>query len=150
MKRDLAREMYKQWRTQFRREVRERRDESRIRNEDPLALTNILKEFVDLRDWQKGLAEGTLFTEWSSIVGGDISANATPVSLVDGRLTIQTRSTAWATQLNLIKGDLLAQVSSSAPGALVEEIVVIGPHAPSWKRGLRTIRGAQGPRDTYG
>jgi predicted nucleic acid-binding Zn ribbon protein len=142
--------MYKQWRTQFRREVRERRDESRIRNEDPLALTNILKEFVDLRDWQKGLAEGTLFTEWSSIVGGDISANATPVSLVDGRLTIQTRSTAWATQLNLIKGDLLAQVSSSAPGALVEEIVVIGPHAPSWKRGLRTIRGAQGPRDTYG
>ncbi len=150
MKRDLAREMYKQWRTQFRREVRERRDESRTRNEDPLALTNILKEFVDLRDWQKGLAEGTLFTEWSSIVGGDISANATPVSLVDGRLTIQTRSTAWATQLNLIKGDLLAQVSSSAPGALVEEIVVIGPHAPSWKRGLRTIRGAQGPRDTYG
>ena len=150
MKRDLAREMYKQWRTQFRREVRERRDETRTRNEDPLALTNILKEFVQVRDWQKGLAEGSLFTEWASVVGEDISANAIPVSLVDGRLTIQTRSTAWATQLNLIKGELLTQVSSSAPGALVEEIVVIGPHAPSWKRGLRTIRGAQGPRDTYG
>ena len=150
MKRDLAREMYKQWRTQFRREVRERRDETRTRNEDPLALTNILKEFVQVRDWQKGLAEGSLFTEWASVVGEDISANAIPVSLVDGRLTIQTRSTAWATQLNLIKGELLTQVSSSAPGALVEEIVVIGPHAPSGKRGLRTIRGAQGPRDTYG
>ena len=142
--------MYKQWRTQWRREVRERRDEVRTRNEDPLALTNILKEFVVVRDWQKGLAEGTLFTEWATVVGEDISANATPVSLVDGRLTVQTRSTAWATQLNLIKNDLLTKVSSSAPGALVEEIVVIGPHAPSWKRGLRTIRGAQGPRDTYG
>lgn len=142
--------MYKQWRIQWRREVRERRDEVRTRNEDPLALTNILKEFVVVRDWQKGLAEGTLFTEWATVVGEDISANATPVSLVDGRLTVQTRSTAWATQLNLIKNDLLTKVSSSAPGALVEEIVVIGPHAPSWKRGLRTIRGAQGPRDTYG
>lgn len=142
--------MYKQWRTQWRREVRERRDEVRTRNEDPLALTNILKEFVVVRDWQKGLAEGTLFTEWATVVGEDISANATPVSLVDGRLTVQTRSTAWATQLNLIKNDLLTKVSSSAPGALVEEIVVIGPRAPSWKRGLRTIRGAQGPRDTYG
>jgi predicted nucleic acid-binding Zn ribbon protein len=27
---------------------------------------------------------------------------------------------------------------------------VIGPHAPSWKRGIRSIRGARGPRDTYG
>jgi predicted nucleic acid-binding Zn ribbon protein len=27
---------------------------------------------------------------------------------------------------------------------------VIGPQAPSWKRGIRSIRGARGPRDTYG
>jgi predicted nucleic acid-binding Zn ribbon protein len=33
---------------------------------------------------------------------------------------------------------------------LVEELIFIGPHAPSWKKGLRSIRGARGPRDTYG
>jgi predicted nucleic acid-binding Zn ribbon protein len=25
----------------------------------------------------------------------------------------------------------------------------LGPNAPSWKKGIRTIRGARGPRDTY-
>jgi len=46
--------------------------------------------------------------------------------------------------------ELLNKIRQSAPGALVDELVIIGPHAPSWKRGLRTIRGAQGPRDTFG
>lgn len=150
MSKDFARDTFKLWRTQVRREVREQKDETRTKNEDPLAITNILNEFIGVRDWSKGLAEGTLFTEWASLVGVEIASRATPVSLVDGRLTIQTTSTAWATQLNLIKDDLLAKISSSAPGALVEELTIIGPHAPSWKRGLRTIRGAQGPRDTYG
>jgi predicted nucleic acid-binding Zn ribbon protein len=29
-------------------------------------------------------------------------------------------------------------------------LAFIGPQAPTWKKGLRTIRGARGPRDTYG
>jgi hypothetical protein len=37
-----------------------------------------------------------------------------------------------------------------APGALVESLDFIGPTAPSWKRGLRTISNGRGPRDTYG
>ena len=57
---------------------------------------------------------------------------------------------AWATQMRLMQSDLLKTISTTAPGALVEELIFIGPHAPSWKRGLRTIRGARGPRDTYG
>jgi predicted nucleic acid-binding Zn ribbon protein len=50
----------------------------------------------------------------------------------------------------LMSSELLNKIRQSAPGALVDELVIIGPHAPSWKRGLRTIRGAQGPRDTFG
>ena len=151
MKKDLAREMYKAWRTQIKsRDAYSKKEESRTKNEDPLAIGNILQEFVGVRDWQQGIAEGTLFTEWASVVGAEIAENAIPASLVDGRLTIQTRSTAWATQLTMIKSQLLETIRKSAPGALVEEITVIGPHAPSWKKGLRTIRGAKGPRDTYG
>jgi predicted nucleic acid-binding Zn ribbon protein len=52
--------------------------------------------------------------------------------------------------MRLMKNDLLKTISTTAPGALVEELIFIGPNAPSWKRGLRSIRGARGPRDTYG
>jgi predicted nucleic acid-binding Zn ribbon protein len=83
-------------------------------------------------------------------VGADISQHASPVSLIDGVLTLQTSSTAWATQLKLVAPAILETVQKSATGVLVESLVFIGPQGPSWKKGLRSIRGAKGPRDTYG
>jgi predicted nucleic acid-binding Zn ribbon protein len=91
-----------------------------------------------------------LFSTWAQIVGQEIASHTNPISLVDGKLTIQSSSTAWATQMRLMQEDLLKTISNSAPGALVEELNVLGPNAPSWKRGLRSIKGARGPRDTYG
>ena len=117
---------------------------------DPQQINSILNEIVESRDWRKGIAEGTLFSDWRAIVGDEIAEHSTPVTMYEGRLTIQTSSTAWSTQLRLMQGDLLRTIQKSSPGALVEELSIIGPHAPSWKRGLRTIRGAQGPRDTFG
>jgi predicted nucleic acid-binding Zn ribbon protein len=52
--------------------------------------------------------------------------------------------------MRLMQGELLKTISTTAPGALVEELIFIGPNAPSWKRGVRSIRGGRGPRDTYG
>jgi predicted nucleic acid-binding Zn ribbon protein len=109
-----------------------------------------LSEVISNRNWSQGVAEGSLFSDWKTIVGDEIAEHTTPISLVDGKLTIQSSSTAWSTQMRLMKNDLLKTISTTAPGALVEELIFIGPNAPSWKRGLRSIRGARGPRDTYG
>jgi len=147
---DYARELYRTWRTNSRKSRTTTKDEVRERVEDPQQLSNILNELVAHRDWRQGIAEGTLFTDWAEVVGAEIASHATPVSLMDGLLTIQTTSTAWATQMRMISTQLLTTISQSAPGALVEELVIIGPHAPSWKKGIRNIKNARGPRDTYG
>ena len=151
MKVDLAKELYKSW-TDNSRKSRfvESLEPSRTAIEDPKALSSVLSELVANREWRQGIAEGSLFTDWTSVVGQDIGAHSTPISLVDGLLTIQATSSAWATQLTLINTNLLKTISNSAPGALVEQILVLPPGAPSWKKGLRTIRNARGPRDTYG
>ena len=121
-----------------------------MKNTDPQSLESVLSEVIAGRNWGKGVAEGNLFSNWNEIVGDEIAQHTTPISLVDGRLTIQSSSSAWATQMRLMQDDLLKTISNSSPGALVESLNVIGPHTPSWKRGLRSIRGARGPRDTYG
>ena len=149
-KRDIARELFRSYKTQIRKPKRIIESEERINISDPQPLSSVFNEIITNRDWRQGIAEGNLFTDWEKVVGEDIAQHATPITLLEGKLTIQTSSTAWATQLRLISSDLLKTLRQSAPGALVEELVVIGPHAPSWKRGLRTIRGAKGPRDTYG
>ena len=149
MKRDIARELFRSYRSNLRKK-RDSQPEERRESTDPQQINAILNEIVESRDWRKGIAEGTLFSDWRAIVGDEIAEHSTPVTMYEGRLTIQTSSTAWSTQLRLMQGDLLRTIQKSSPGALVEELSIIGPHAPSWKRGLRTIRGAQGPRDTFG
>lgn len=149
MKRDIARELFRSYRSGLRKKKEVIQEE---RNElgDPKNIGAILNELIDTRDWRQGVAEGNLFSDWKEIVGADIAEHSTPLTLFEGKLTIQTTSTAWSTQLRLMQSDLLKTIRQSAPGALVEELSIIGPHAPSWKRGLRTIRGARGPRDTFG
>jgi predicted nucleic acid-binding Zn ribbon protein len=149
MKRDIARELFRSYRSGLRKKKEVIQEE---RNElgDPKNIGAILNELIDTRDWRQGVAEGNLFSDWKEIVGADVAEHSTPITLFEGKLTIQTTSTAWSTQLRLMQSDLLKTIRQSAPGALVEELSIIGPHAPSWKRGLRTIRGARGPRDTFG
>ena len=151
MKEDFARELYKTWRESSRRKRQQTtQDLPRAKVDDPQSLNSVLSELVEARDWRQGIAEGSLFTEWLQVVGPDVGAHSTPISLLDGLLTIQATSSAWATQLTLMRTNLLKTISDSAPGALVEVIVVLPPGAPSWKKGIRTIRNSRGPRDTYG
>ena len=148
MKRDIARELFRSYRTKSRKTNNQ--EEERSKKDDPEKLSNILNDLVTTRDWKKGIAEGTLFTKWREIVGNEIADHCEPITLFEGRLTIKAESTSWATQLRLITPELLKNIRSRSEGALVDKLTVIGPNAPSWKRGLRTIRGARGPRDTYG
>ncbi len=151
MKVDLAKELYRTWRDNSRKSRSVNATEApREKIGDPQSLSSVLSELVTLRDWRQGIAEGSLFTEWVTVVGSDVGSHSTPISLIDGVLTVQASSTAWATQLTLMASTLLKTISSSAPGALVEEILVLPPGAPSWKKGIRTIRNSRGPRDTYG
>lgn len=149
MKRDIARELFRSYKS-ISRKKKDVVQEERVDLNEPQKINNILNELVETRDWKKGIAEGNIFSEWREIVGNEIADHSNPITLFEGKLTIQTSSTAWSTQLRLMNDDLLRKIQQSSPGAVVEELQIIGPHAPSWKRGLRTIRGAQGPRDTFG
>jgi predicted nucleic acid-binding Zn ribbon protein len=149
MKRDLALDLFRSYKTGFTKKPKQVSERSSTPG-DPTLVADILNDLVKQRDWNSGLSEGTLFATWPQIVGPEIAEHATPLSLLDGKLLVQCSSTAWATQLNLVSPKLLEQIRSSAPGALVERLEIIGPHAPSWKRGLRSISNGRGPRDTYG
>ena len=116
---------------------------------DPELISGVLNDLISDRDWDSGLAEGNLFVNWKKIVGDEVAQHAQPISILDNALTVQSSSTAWATQLQLISADLLATIQKDATGVLIERLVIIGPQTPTWKKGIRTIRNARGPRDTY-
>lgn len=147
-KRDLAIDLFRSFKTGSikKRKIVEVRNNTAT---DPQLLGDVLTNLIDERDWKTGVAEGTLFTQWASIVGDDIAQHATPVSINENVLTIQTTSTAWATQLSLVNNEILKTIQNNPFGATIESVSIIGPNTPSWKRGIRSTRDARGPRDTY-
>ena len=89
MKNDLAKELYKFYRLGFRKlRASGQASIERTKNTDPQSLESVLSEVITGRNWGKGFAEGNLFGNWPEIVGVEIAQHTTPISLVDGRLTI--------------------------------------------------------------
>lgn len=109
------------------------------------SLEGILKDFR----WEARLAEADLFNRWAELVGEVNGLNSHPETLVNGVLTVRCKSTAWATQLRLMHDQILAKISESYGDLGITSIKLLGPDAPSWKKGPRSVPG-RGPRDTYG
>ncbi len=63
---------------------------------------------------------------------------------------MSAESSAWATQLRRLSGMLLARLVSELGPTVVTKIFITGPTGPSWSHGGWSVRGARGPRDTYG
>jgi len=150
-KRDLALDLFKTFKTGVVRKINKPAPTERTGQPgDPELIGGVLSNLISEREWDSGLAEGNLFITWVQVVGADIAAHTTPISISDGLLTIQTSSTAWATQLALVTTELLTTIQNDPSGATIQKLVFFGPSGPTWKKGIRSIRNARGPRDTYG
>jgi predicted nucleic acid-binding Zn ribbon protein len=117
---------------------------------DPQQVGSLLAGYVADRGWQVPLAEARVFADWATLVGDDVTMHCTPVSLRDGELRVSAESTAWATQLRLLAATVLARIVAEVGPQVVTKLIITGPVGPSWKHGGYSVRGARGPRDTYG
>jgi predicted nucleic acid-binding Zn ribbon protein len=108
-----------------------------------------LDELVDQFHWNSQLDQAALFANWVNVVGKDSAGASEPEELINGVLTVRCRSTAWATQLRLLQPKIFEKLVDLHPKLQITDIRFIGPTAPSWKKGPRSVPG-RGPRDTYG
>jgi predicted nucleic acid-binding Zn ribbon protein len=117
---------------------------------DPQLVGSSIERMVAERGWSAPVAVGGVIGRWDAVVGAETAAHCHPESFNEGVLTVRTDSTAWATQLKLLVPALMRRLAEEVGEQTVRKVVVRGPTAPSWRRGLRVAPGSQGPRDTYG
>jgi predicted nucleic acid-binding Zn ribbon protein len=116
---------------------------------DPQTLDSTLERFVSEQGWETELRVHGVFSRWEAIVGREVAQHVTPESFADGRLTVRTDSTAWATQMKLLAPDVVRRLNEVLGDETVRVIEAVGPRAPSWSKGRFRVKG-RGPRDTYG
>ncbi|QDZ15544.1 DUF721 domain-containing protein [Humibacter ginsenosidimutans] len=116
---------------------------------EPRGLGGLIDSLADELGWTSPLAKSELIAAWADVVGEETAKHSEPVGIEDGVLTVRCDSTSWATQLRLMRTELLVHIERRFERAGVESIRFLGPDVPSWKRGPRSVPG-RGPRDTYG
>ncbi len=117
---------------------------------DPQQLGAAINRLLDAEGWALAAATGSVFGRWPQIVGADLAAHTTPETLVDGELTVNADSTAWATQVRLLAAQLVRRLNAELGEGTVRRVKVRGPVTSTRKPGEWRVRGGRGPRDTYG
>ncbi|KPM52880.1 hypothetical protein CcI49_24800 [Frankia sp. CcI49] len=116
----------------------------------PMVVGSSIARLVAERGWQSRATDASVLARWDVLVGPDIAAHCSPVSLRDGELELVAESTAWATQLRMLSRQILGILRKELGPHVVRRITVRGPAAPSWNHGGMSTSGGRGPRDTYG
>jgi predicted nucleic acid-binding Zn ribbon protein len=116
---------------------------------DPQPFGAATRDLARRQGWAPRVAEGSVFGQWPTVVGEQIAEHANPSSLREGVLTVEAESTAWATQLRMVQAQILAKIAAAVGDGVVTSLRIIGPTAPTWRKGRYHIAG-RGPRDTYG
>ena len=116
---------------------------------DPKPLADTIDALTHQLGWSAPLSQHEVLASWGDIAGEETAKHSEPIAIEGGVLQVRCESTAWATQLRLMRTQLVTEISLRFPGAGIETIRFQGPDAPTWKRGPRSVPG-RGPRDTYG
>jgi len=116
---------------------------------DPQPAGVILDAVLTRRGWKKQVSVAALMPRWAEFVGEVNAAHTTPEKWESGVLTVRAESTTWATSLRTMAPRIMARLNEILGPGTITRVHIIGPQAPSWKKGIRSVPG-RGPRDTYG
>lgn len=131
------------------RAPRRRPDAQSEHRGEPQPLGDALERVISDRGWGAQVSVHLLMGRWAELVGDSVAEHSTPEAYHDKVLVVRTTSTAWASQLRLMAPQIVAKMNEVLGQGTVRRVHVIGPQAPSWKHGPRSVPG-RGPRDTYG
>ena len=123
---------------------------ARADDRDPKPLSDAVEQLVESKGWTTEINVHTLLARWGLLVGAANASHSSPEGYAETVLTVRADSTAWAAQLRYLAPRLVAMLNEQLGDGTITRIKVLGPDAPSWKKGRRSVRDGRGPRDTYG
>lgn len=117
---------------------------------DPQLLGDVVDRLMTERGWTTQVSARMLLDRWGDLVGELNAMHSTVEGYDKGVVTVRADSSTWAASLRAIGPQLVAELNRRLGDGTVTMVKVLGPSAPSWKHGRRSVRDGRGPRDTYG
>ena len=116
---------------------------------DPRAMSDNVEALLSRMGWTEHIEVASVTARWREVIGDQIADHCEPVSFDEGALLLRASSSAWATQMQLMSGQVRHRLNEEFGREVVKELRFIGPSDKNWVKGPRRVKG-RGPRDTYG
>jgi predicted nucleic acid-binding Zn ribbon protein len=116
---------------------------------DPRAMSENVQALLSRMGWTEHIEVASVTARWREVIGDQIADHCEPVSFDEGALLLRASSSAWATQMQLMSGQVRHRLNEEFGREVVKELRFIGPSDKNWVKGPRRVKG-RGPRDTYG
>src|ERR1700712_4783049 len=84
---------------------------------DPRGIDDILDGLTTRLGWTSSLAKADLLASWAELAGAETALHSEPVAIEEGVLVVRCDSTAWATQLRLMRGQITTSITQRFPDA---------------------------------
>jgi len=116
---------------------------------DPRVMSDNVQSLLSRMGWTEHIEVASVTARWREVIGDQIADHCEPVSFDDGALLLRASSSAWATQMQLMSGQVRHRLNEEFGREVVKTLRFIGPSDKNWVKGPRRVKG-RGPRDTYG
>ena len=118
---------------------------------DPKPLDGVISYLIRSRGWKEPVAVSSVMARWSELVGPELATHAKSTRFENAVVDVQCDSTAWATQLRLMRNQIVQMFARELGEGVVANIRIYGPNNGRWaSRGPKRAPGGRGVRDTYG
>ena len=91
----------------------------------PAPLQELLANLSSRRGWGRRLESARVHDHWEEIAGAQVAAHTEPVRLHGGVLVVRAESSAWATQVRYLSGELAARANAVLGAGQVERVVLV-------------------------
>lgn len=91
----------------------------------PLLFGEVVARVVGRRGWQRRLEEARVHAVWPDIAGPQLAAHTEPVRLHGGVLVVRADSTAWATQLRFLTGEVVRRANEALGPDEVRKVTIV-------------------------
>ncbi len=112
------------------------------RGRDPLSAATVLDGVTASLGWRTPLAQTDLTAAWRSIAGEETARHAEVEGFADGVLLVRCDSTAWATQLGLMRVQIAGRIAATSPTPVSRPSASWAPTPPAGITAADRFQGA--------
>lgn len=86
-------------------------------------LKEALEDYFKRKRWDKKIKGYHTINCWTDVVGEEIARHSQPIKIQDQTLFLKVKSSVWANELNLKKGELIQKFNLKAGEEIISNIL---------------------------